>query len=76
MSYEEDKTLYLDVQFPAPWLIDVLSSCLTNYLERLLTTKLLPPGLFFEICDLPDEVNLLDEDALPEPQDIRLALGR
>lgn len=76
VSHEYDETLYLDVQFSATWLIEVLDSCLTNYLKRLLTTKKLPPGLFLEICDVTNEVDMLYDDALPDPQYIRLALGR
>jgi hypothetical protein len=71
-----DNTRYLDVQLSASWLIDIFESCLTNYLKRLTSTHKLLPGLFFEICDLPDEVHLLDEDALPSPKYIGLALGR
>jgi hypothetical protein len=76
ISYEYDETVHLDIQFSASWLIDVFSSCLTNYRKHLLATRKLPPGLFFEICDVIDEVDLLDDDGLPDPQDIRLALGR
>jgi hypothetical protein len=76
VSHAYDNTRYLDVQFSAPWLIDLFETCLINYLKRLTTARILPPGLFFEICDVPDELDLLDESAMPSPKYIALALGR
>jgi hypothetical protein len=71
-----DTTLYLSVEFSAPWLLDLLKDCLRNYKRRLKHTKQLPASLWSAICDPDTEADMFDASLLEEPRDIGLSVGR
>ena len=57
---------HLGLYVPGSWLIDLLRTSLENYKVRLLTTRRLPGDLFAEICAIPDELDYLDEESVPD----------
>ncbi len=65
-----EPTHRLRIQFPAQFLLKLLTNCVNSYKLRLQKTKQLPEELFFEICDFMNELKYLDERTIPEGKDV------
>lgn len=61
---------FLEVQFPAPFLLEMLRNCIDKLERELKHKRELPAEMWIEICDIESEFDLLDQDTLPEGKDI------
>lgn len=66
--YSEYYGSFQVIEFPAQFLVSLLSDCITNYNKRLEKTGKLPPNVHFEISsdDPLSHSNLLDTSLLPK----------
>jgi hypothetical protein len=60
---------FLKVQFPGRFLVDTLVDCLSRYKRAWKAQRKLPPGIFFDTCDLLKECAYLDDKSIPEGKD-------
>lgn len=67
-------TRRLSLQFPAQFLLMLLSNCVNSYKTQLLKTKQLPVELFHEVCDFMSELKYLDNRTLPDGRDVGVNL--
>lgn len=63
-------TRRLRIQFPAQFLLKLLTDCVNSYKVQLLQTKQLPIELFNEICDFMNELKYLDDRTIPVGKDV------
>jgi hypothetical protein len=68
-------TGYLDLQFSARWLVQLLRDITTNYASHLAATEKLPLGMWSEVCS-EDELGYLDVEHLDLGREIGFSLGR
>jgi hypothetical protein len=61
---------FLEVQFPAPFLLEMLHNSIDRLERELKHKRELPVEMWVEICDIESEIDLLDQDTLPEGRDI------
>lgn len=61
---------FLEVQFPAPFLLEMLHNSIDGLERELKHKRELPVEMWVEICDIESEIDLLDQDTLPEGKDI------
>lgn len=61
---------FLEVQFPAVFLLEMLRNSIDEFERELKHKKELPIEMWVEICDIESELDLLDQDTLPEGRDI------
>jgi len=61
---------FLEIQFPAAFILQMLRNSIDKYERELKHKKELPVEMWVEICDIESEIDLLDQDTLPEGRDI------
>lgn len=61
---------FLEIQFPAAFLLEMLRNSIDKYERELKHKKELPVEMWVEICEIESEIDLLDQDTLPEGRDI------
>ncbi|NSW92444.1 MAG: hypothetical protein HPY74_17580 [Firmicutes bacterium] len=57
---------FLNIQFPAEFLLTLLTNCLKNYQKALIDSKKLPLDMFNLICDTVKEIKYLDDNSVPD----------
>jgi hypothetical protein len=61
---------FLRLRFPGPFLLELLDECARNYKANLSNRKKLPVDVFYEYCDIFDDMDYLDEDSIPSGKEI------
>jgi hypothetical protein len=60
---------FLKLRFPGLFLLELLDECVRNYKTNLTNCKKLPSDVFFEFCDVFDDMDYLDETSIPSGKD-------
>jgi hypothetical protein len=65
---------FLKLRFPGLFLLELLDECVRNYKANLTNRKKLPVDVFFEFCDIFDDMDYLDEESIPSGKDLSLSI--
>ena len=69
-----EPTKFLQIQFPARFLLEILTHSVQSYIRELKNTRLLPMAVFNETCDFLEEIKHLDDRSIPVGKDISILL--
>jgi hypothetical protein len=72
--YTGDKTEYLELCFPARWIINLYKSSIVNYEKYLIVRKKLPLSLWKLICEGIKELEFLDDDSVQVGRDLNIRI--
>jgi hypothetical protein len=61
---------FLKLRFPGPFLLRIFDECVHNFKANLIKREKLPADVFFEFCDLFDDMDYLDQESIPSGRDL------
>jgi hypothetical protein len=65
---------FLKLRFPGPFFLKVLDECVRNFKANLINRKKLPADVFFEFCDIFNDMDYLDDESIPSGKDLSLRI--